>query len=123
VPISLDEGVRSPRDLEQIARYSAASIVCLKPARIGGLANTKAMAQRAVSLGLEPYIGGFFESPYARRVHRLLANNCIAQPSDVADVAVQRDRQFDELERVAGGFEVEPSGELLAGARVIATWP
>ena len=123
VPISLDEGVRAARDLEQIARYSAASIVCLKPARIGGLANTKAMAQRAVSLGLEPYIGGFFESPYARRVHRLLANNCIAQPSDVADVAVQRDRQFDELERVAGGFEVEPSRELLAGARIIATWP
>jgi hypothetical protein len=81
------------------------------------------MAQRAVSLGLEPYLGGFFESAYARRVHRLLTNNCIAQPSDVADAAVQRDRQIDELERVPGGFEVAPSRELLGGAEVIATWP
>jgi O-succinylbenzoate synthase len=123
VPLSLDEGVRSPRDLELIVRYSAASIVCLKPPRVGGLANTRTMAQRAVSLGLAPYLGGFFESAYARRVHRLLANNCIAQPSDVADAAVQRDRQIDELERVPGGFEVAPSRELLGGAEVIATWP
>jgi hypothetical protein len=76
-----------------------------------------------VSLGLDPYLGGFFESPYARHVHRLLANNCISQPSDIADVAVQRDHQFGELERVAGGFEVEPSSELLDGAEVIAAWP
>jgi len=123
VPLSLDEGVRSPRDLEQIVRYSAAKIVCLKPPRVGGLANTRTMAQRAAALGLEPYVGGFFESPYARRVHRLLANNCISQPSDIADVAVQRDHQFGELERVAGGFEVEPSSELLDGAEVIAAWP
>jgi hypothetical protein len=80
------------------------------------------MAQRAVTLGLAPYVGGFFESPYARRVHRLLANSCISQPSDLADVPVQRDRHFDELQRVDGGFEVEPSSELLRGARVIATW-
>ena len=123
VPLSLDEGVRSPRDLEQISRYSAARIVCLKPPRVGGLANTRTMAQRAVSLGLMPYIGGFFESSYARHVHRLLANSCISQPSDVANVAVQRDRPCEELERVEGGFDVEPSSELLGGAEVIATWP
>jgi L-alanine-DL-glutamate epimerase-like enolase superfamily enzyme len=123
VPLSLDEGVRSPRDLEQISRYSAARIVCLKPPRVGGLANTRTMAQRAVSLGLTPYIGGFFESSYARHVHRLLANSCISQPSDVANVAVQRDRPCEELERVEGGFDVEPSSELLGGAEVIATWP
>jgi O-succinylbenzoate synthase len=123
VPLSLDESVRSPRDLEQIVRYSAASIVCLKPPRVGGLANTRTMAQRATSLGLAPYVGGFFESAFARRVHRLLANNCVSQPSDVDDVAVQRDSQFDELDHVAGGFGVEPSAELLDGARVIATWP
>jgi o-succinylbenzoate synthase len=123
VPLSLDEGVRSPRDLEQIVRYSAARIVCLKPPRVGGLANTRTMAQRAVSLGLKPYLGGFFESAYARRVHRLLANNSIAQPSDIADVVVQRDHPFEELEPVAGGFEVEPSRALLDGAEVVATWP
>jgi len=58
VPLSLDEGVRSPRDLEQIVRYSAAKIVCLKPPRVGGLANTRTMAQRAAALGLEPYVAG-----------------------------------------------------------------
>ena len=123
VPLSLDEGVRSPRDLEQIVRYSAARIVCLKPPRVGGLANTRTMAHRAVSLGLNPYVGGFFESPYARRVHRLLAQNCISQPSDLADVAVQRDGAYEELEPVTGGFQVEPSHAVLDGAAVVATWP
>lgn len=123
VPLSLDEGVRSPRDLEQIVRYSAARIVCLKPPRVGGLANARTMSQRAVSLGLEPYMGGFFESAYARRVHRLLAQHCISAPSDITDVAVQRDRPLDELEPASGGFDVAPSGALLEGARVVATWP
>jgi O-succinylbenzoate synthase len=123
VPLSLDEGVRSPRDLEQIVRYGAAKIVCLKPPRVGGLANTRTMALRAVSLGLEPYMGGFFESAYARRVHRLLAHDCIAQASDVTTVAVQRDGQCEELENVTGGFEVAPSAALLSAAQVISTWP
>jgi O-succinylbenzoate synthase len=123
VPLSLDEGVHTVRDLTRIARYSAASMVCIKPARVGGLANARAMILRATVLGLRPYLGGFFESPYARHVHRLLAENCVSEPSDLGVVAV--DGAFDEPEIVLarGGFGVAPSAAMLERARVIATWP
>ena len=88
VAISLDEGVRSLRDVEQIVRYGAARLICVKPSRVGGLANARTLIVRARSLGLEAYVGGFFESPYARRVNRVLAEHCVVEPSDVGDVEV-----------------------------------
>lgn len=105
VALSLDEGVRSLRDLTQIVNYGAATMVCVKPARVGGLANARTLITRAQGLGLRVYLGGFFESPYARRVHRALANSCVIEPSDVGDVAVDGD-----VELVATGtsFGVEP---------------
>jgi hypothetical protein len=81
------------------------------------------MAQRAVSLGLRPYLGGFFESPFARRVHRLLAENCIAEPSDLGDVTVDEHGDGPEVVAVEGGFKVAPSARVLEGATVISTWP
>ena len=123
VPLSLDEGVRTLRDLTQITRYSAASMVCIKPARVGGLANARAMIVKANVLGLRPYLGGFFESSYARHVHRLLAENCVSEPSDLGVVAV--DSAVDEPEIVAarGGFGVAPRAAMLDRARVIHTLP
>lgn len=87
VTVSLDEGVRSIMDLRHIARYGAASLVCIKPARVGGLALAHSMIEEARRLGLRPYVGGFFESPLARTVHRQLVRAFIDEPSDVAPVA------------------------------------
>jgi len=123
VPISLDEGVRKQRDLEQIHRYHAAQMVCIKPARVGGLAHARSLCEKATALGLRPYFGGFFESPYARHVHRLLANHCIEEPSDIGVVATQGISAARELSAAQGGFGVVPSPEVLQRARVIATWP
>jgi O-succinylbenzoate synthase len=122
VPLSLDEGVRSVRDLEQIVRYEAASFVCVKPARAGGLANARTMVARAMELDLQPYLGGFFESAYARRVHRLLAENCVREPSDVAPVETV-DGGESELSHLDDGFGFVPSPALLARATVITTRP
>ena len=83
VAISLDEGVRHRRDLDQIVRYGAASMVCIKPARVGGYAQARTMIERAQHLGLDVYLGGFFESPLARRAHRALARHLVALPSDI----------------------------------------
>jgi O-succinylbenzoate synthase len=121
VPVSLDEGVRNPRDIVQIARYGAAQMVCIKPARVGGMANARSMAQKAVEFGLRPYLGGFFESPYARSVHRQLAEHCISEPSDLGVVDVVGGVDRSQLVRAAGGFGVAPSPELLEKAVVIAT--
>jgi O-succinylbenzoate synthase len=86
VSLSLDEGVRHRRDLDHIARYRAAQLVCVKPARVGGYAQARSMIERAQQLGLEVYVGGFFESSLARRANRVLARHYPLAPSDVADV-------------------------------------
>jgi o-succinylbenzoate synthase len=112
VDLSLDEGVRNLRDVSHIVRYRAASLLCVKPARVGGLANARTIIERARSLGVKVYLGGFFESPYARHVHRALANATTDEPSDVAAVAVVGTE--GEVIRVATSFGVEPSPSMLS---------
>ncbi|MGH3733619.1 MAG: enolase C-terminal domain-like protein [Acidimicrobiales bacterium] len=116
VELSLDESVRSVRDLAQIAHYGAASMVCVKPARVGGLANARTVIARAQDLGLRVYLGGFFESPYARRVNRALANSCVREPSDVSDVAVSAD---EAPSQITTSFGVEPSARVLEEAHAL----
>jgi O-succinylbenzoate synthase len=104
--LSLDEGVRSVRDLAQIDRYRAATMVCVKPARVGGLANARTLILRAQELGLRVYLGGFFESPYARQVNRALANSCVREPSDLGAVGVSA---YEGPAVTSSSFGVEPS--------------
>ena len=115
VSVSLDEGVRSSRDLDQIVRYGAASMVCVKPPRVGGLANARTMIERARDLGLTVYLGGFFESGFARAVHRTLAENCVNEPSDLAEVK-RSSAGLVETQDAQWGFEVAPSAALLEAA-------
>ncbi len=118
VDLSLDESVRSTRDLTQIARYHAAAMICVKPARVGGLANARSIIDRGQQLGLRVYLGGFFESPYARRVHRALAYGCgVTEPSDLGDVAL--DDASEEVSSIASSFGVEPSASMLAKAEAL----
>ncbi len=116
VPLSIDEGVRSMRDLTQIANYHAAMMVCVKPARVGGLANTRALFARAGELGMKAYLGGFFESPYARRVHRALARACVSEPSDLLAVQIERNGDGAEVTIVESSFGVEPASAMLSEA-------
>ena len=115
VPLSLDEGVRGLRDLRHIANYHAASMVCVKPARVGGLANARAMFEGAGALGLTAYLGGFFESPFARQVHRALAENCVSEPSDVGEVSTSDGGE--EVRTSISGFGLEPSLNTLERSR------
>lgn len=119
VPISLDEGVRSVRDVAQIVRYQAAEIICVKPARVGGLANARTIILRARDEGLRAYVGGFFESPYARRVHQWLANNCVDEPSDLSPVAVINEDYSREVDTVTDGFGLSPSAQMLGRSTVL----
>jgi O-succinylbenzoate synthase len=119
VPLSIDEGVRSVRDVGQIVRYGAAQIICVKPARVGGLANARSIILAAREAGLRPYVGGFFESPYARHVHALLAHNCVEEPSDLAPVPVHLEDYEREIDQVSDGFGVTPSSQMLDAADVL----
>ena len=120
VPVSLDEGVRTTSDLDHVARYGAASMVCVKPARVGGLAMTLAMVARATELGLAVYLGGFFESDLARTVHRCLAQHAVSEPSDIATVP-RADLTEPEVVETAVGLGVTPSLGALSHARPVVT--
>lgn len=119
VPVGIDEGVRSVRDVGQIVRYGAAQMICVKPARVGGLANARAIILAAREAGLRPYVGGFFESPYARQVHTQLAHNCVEEPSDLAPVLVAFDGYEREIDVTSDGFGVTPSSQMLDASDVL----
>jgi L-alanine-DL-glutamate epimerase-like enolase superfamily enzyme len=119
VPLSVDEGVRSVRDVGQIVRYAAAQMLCVKPARVGGLANARSIILAAREAGLRPYVGGFFESPYARHVHAQLAHNCVEEPSDLAPVSVTLEGYEREIDVSSEGFGVTPSTQMLDVADVL----
>jgi hypothetical protein len=74
------------------------------------------MFARAEQFGLSAYLGGFFESAFARSVHRRLANSCVQEPSDLVTVALGG-LEVEEVTEVAGSFGVEPSTAMLAEAR------
>ncbi len=119
VALSVDEGVRSVRDVAQLVRYCAADIICVKPARVGGLANARTIIVAAREAGLRPYLGGFFESPYARAAHRSLARSCVEEPSDLGPVDVVGEDSAREVDPAADSFGVRPSAEMLERAAVL----
>jgi L-alanine-DL-glutamate epimerase-like enolase superfamily enzyme len=122
VPLSIDEGVRSSRDLTQIMNYHAATMICVKPARVGGLSNARALFTKAGELGLQAYLGGFFESPYARGVHRALARSCVSEPSDLLDVDVQPNAYGAEVTIIESRFGVEPADAMLSDAECLSVF-
>ena len=113
VALSVDEGLRSMSDLAQLVRYHAASIICVKPARVGGLANARTIVAKAHDSGIRAYIGGFFESPFGRTVNRALAVSLLAEPSDIGMIDVVLEDYEREVDEVPGGFGVIPSREML----------
>jgi O-succinylbenzoate synthase len=119
VAVSLDEEVREARDLEEIARTRAAAMVCVKPARVGGVATARALIARAGELGLSAYLGGFFESTFARGVHRILAENAVREASDL--LAVARELGGAESLEVPDGLGVAPSPGMLGRARPLVS--
>ena len=113
IPLSVDEGLRSLRDLAQIVRYRAAQILCVKPSRVGGVANARTIIATAQEAGLRPYVGGFFESPFARQVNRMMAGTSVTEPSDLSPVPVLLDGYAHEVDVVHDGFGVIPSAQML----------
>ncbi len=120
VPVSLDEGLRDLDDLEAALAAHAVGMVCVKPARVGGLIAARAVLSRALGEGLAAYVGGFFESGFARSVHRVLADSLACAPSDLGLVARV---DWDEPEAVttASGLGSSPSAALLEHARALVS--
>ena len=100
VALSLDESVTSTAVIRLIARHDAAQMVCVKPPRVGGLAVARHALGEAATHGLRTYVGGFFESPLARRAHAAVAAGASVEASDVAPVGARGDA--DDADRETG---------------------
>jgi len=72
-PICLDESLDSPDAVEQALAMGACSVVCLKPARLGGLGPALEVIDHCTGAGIPLWMGGMFESGYARGVNTALA--------------------------------------------------
>ena len=66
IPIALDEGVTGTQRVQQILRYGAADALCVKPGRLGGLAAAVEVLRMAAEHGVDAFVGGFFETGFAR---------------------------------------------------------
>jgi o-succinylbenzoate synthase len=72
-PVCLDESVHSGGEIAEALALGACSVVCLKPARLGGLGEALAVIDSCAATGTPVWMGGMFESGYARAVNLTLA--------------------------------------------------
>ena len=84
-PICLDESLDSPERVEEALAMGACSVVCVKPARLGGLGAALSVIERCRRSGVPLWMGGMFESGYARGVNLTLgALEGMAWPGDLS---------------------------------------
>jgi O-succinylbenzoate synthase len=72
-PICLDESVDSPESARRALAMGACSVVCVKPARLGGLGAALELVETCAAARVPLWMGGMFESGYARGVNATVA--------------------------------------------------
>jgi o-succinylbenzoate synthase len=72
-PICLDESVDSVDSALRALAMGACSVVCVKPSRLGGLGPAIDLVSSCTASGTAMWMGGMFESGYARGVNTALA--------------------------------------------------
>ncbi len=71
-PICLDESLGSPRAAWDALATKACSVVCVKPARLGGIGAALQVIETCTEAGVPLWIGGMYESGYGRAVNTVL---------------------------------------------------
>jgi O-succinylbenzoate synthase len=72
-PVCLDESIDSVEAARNALAIGACSVVCVKPARLGGIGQALALIQGCADAGVPLWMGGMFESGFARGVNTTLA--------------------------------------------------
>ena len=72
-PVCLDESLGSPAQVVEAVSTDACSVVCVKPSRLGGIAACLDVVDWCGAHGVPWWVGGMFESGYARQVLTALA--------------------------------------------------
>ena len=71
--VCLDESLDSPASVRRAIAMGACDVVCVKPARLGGLTAALEVYGDCTDAGVPLWLGGMFESGYARSVNTALA--------------------------------------------------
>jgi O-succinylbenzoate synthase len=72
-PVCLDESIDSAGAARRALAMGACSVVCIKPARLGGLGAALDLVQSCTDAAVPLWMGGMFEAGYARGVNATLA--------------------------------------------------
>ena len=84
-PVCLDESLDSPGRVVEAVGLGACSVVCVKPSRLGGIGAALDVIDWCPTVGVPWWMGGMFESGFARRVLVTLA--ALPGPSFPGDLA------------------------------------
>jgi len=92
-PICLDESIKKPEDAYRAFRLGSCSIINIKPARVGGLTNTRKIHDFCDSVGMPVWIGGMLETGIGRG-HQVAAATLpnVRFPNDIS----ASDRYYEE---------------------------
>jgi O-succinylbenzoate synthase len=87
-PVCLDESLGTLRNVADALRYGACRVTCLKPGRLGGLFAARRAQRLCADAGVDAFVGGFFETGYARTANAALAGlPGFTLPGDLSDPA------------------------------------
>ncbi len=127
-PICLDESIDSPESAREALATGACSVICVKPSRLGGLGATLDLVESCTRAGIPLWMGGMFESGYARGVNTTLAAlPGFAWPGDLSPAGsyLQRDLvPAADLERTGPNQDLSallPLGGGVGGPPDVAT--
>jgi O-succinylbenzoate synthase len=136
-PVCLDESLHSPDSVRSALAMGACEVVCVKPARLGGLTAALEVYRDSAGAGVPLWVGGMFESGYARSVNTALAAlPGFVLPGDLAPAATYLtedlvaaplvDRQAPDgrlrvAVHLAPGLAPTPDQAVLA-RRTVASW-
>ena len=93
-PLCLDEDVTTTRSALDALRYRACQMLCVKPARVGGIRSTLRILDVASGRSARSFIGGMFETGLGRSVLQALAGT--DEVTDVSDVAAASTYLIDD---------------------------
>ena len=130
-PICLDEPLTSLGAIEAAIALGACEVVCLKPARVGGWIQARAVHDRCVALGVPVWVGGMLETGVGRAANLAVAGlPGMTLPPDL-DPRGRFEPDLADPRRPEDGMVTVPTGpgtgavpdqSLLAGATIVGAW-
>ncbi len=112
-PVCLDESIKSLRDAEAAIKLGACRVINIKPGRVGGLCEGRAIHDYAASQGIPVWVGGMLETGVGRGFAVTLATlPNVRYPSDISP-----SRRFWIEDLVEPPWEVRRDGTIRVPAR------